>query len=151
MTVRRIRLTSGLILFFYLITHFLNHSFGLISLEAMEAARAWFVAFWRSLVPTLALYGALATHIALAFYALYRRRHLRMPRWEAVQLTLGLLIPLLLTAHVVGTRIAHEFVGVNDSYSLIVLTFWAANPAQGVRQTITLVVAWIHGDRKSVV
>ena len=145
MTVRRIRLTSGLILFFYLITHFLNHSFGLISLEAMEAARAWFVAFWRSLVPTLALYGALATHIALAFYALYRRRHLRMPRWEALQLTLGLMIPLLLTAHLIGTRIAHEFFGVTDSYSLIVLTLWAANPAQGVRQTITLIVAWIHG------
>ena len=55
----------------------------------METARAWFVAFWRSLIPTLALYGALATHITLAFYALYRRRHLRMPRWEALQLTLG--------------------------------------------------------------
>src|ERR1051325_8746544 len=138
MTVRRIRLTSGLILFFYLITHFLNHSFGLISLEAMEAARAWFVAFWRSLLPTLALYGALATHIALAFYALYRRRHLRMPRWEALQLTLGLMIPLLLTAHLIGTRIAHEFFGVTDSYSLIVLTLWAANPARSEEHTSEL-------------
>src|ERR1051325_2840765 len=145
MTVRRIRLTSGLILFFYLITHFLNHSFGLISLEAMEAARAWFVGFWRSIVPTLALYGALATHITLAFYALYRRRHLRMPRWEALQLTLGLTIPLLLSAHVIGTRVPHELFGVEDSYSLIVLTLWAANPAQGLRQTIILIIAWIHG------
>ena len=55
------------------------------------------------------------------------------------------MIPLLLTAHLIGTRIAHESFGVTDSYSLIVLTLWAANPAQGVRQTITLVVAWIHG------
>src|ERR1051325_1850393 len=143
MTVRQIRLTTGLILYFYVTTHFLNHALGLISLEAMEAGRGWFVGFWRSIIVTLALYGALAIHIALAFYALYRRRHLRMPRWEALQLTLGLTIPLLLTAHLVGTRIAHEFFGVQDSYALIVLTLWAANPAQGVKQTVTLIVAWI--------
>src|ERR1051325_6820417 len=145
MTVRQIRLTTGLILFFYLTTHFINHSLGLVSLDAMEAGRVWFVALWRSIIGTVVLYGALTTHIALAFYALYRRRHLRMPRWEALQLTLGLTIPLLLTAHLVGTRIAHEFFGVQDSYALIVLTLWAANPAQGVKQTITLIVAWIHG------
>jgi adenylate cyclase len=145
MTVRRIRLVTGLILFFYLTTHFLNHSLGLVSLDAMGAGRAWFVALWRSVIGTVALYTALAMHIALAFYALYRRRHLRMPRWEALQLTLGLTIPLLLTAHLFGTRIAHDFFGVEDSYALIVLTLWAANPAQGVKQTITLIVAWIHG------
>ena len=37
MTIRRIRLVSGLVLLTYLATHFINHALGLISLEAMEA------------------------------------------------------------------------------------------------------------------
>jgi adenylate cyclase len=44
MTIRRIRLASGLVLLVYLVTHFTNHALGLISLDAMEAGRAWFVA-----------------------------------------------------------------------------------------------------------
>ena len=34
--IRQIRLVAGLILFSYLVSHFLNHSLGNISLEAME-------------------------------------------------------------------------------------------------------------------
>ena len=45
MTIRRIRLVSGLVLLTYLATHFINHALGLISLEAMEAGRTWFIAF----------------------------------------------------------------------------------------------------------
>src|ERR1043166_2856737 len=145
MTIRRIRLGCGLVLLFFLITHFLNHALGLISLDAMEGGRVWFLAFWRSAIPTITLYGALATHITLAFYALYKRQHLRMPRWEAIQLTLGLTIPVLLTAHVVGTRLAHELFDVRDSYSVIVLSLWGVTPASGVRQALVLTIAWIHG------
>ena len=42
-----IRLTTGLILFFYVLTHNLNHALGLISLAAMEAGRLVFLGFWR--------------------------------------------------------------------------------------------------------
>src|SRR5438128_5384529 len=145
MAIRRIRLASGLILFFYLTTHFLNHALGLISLDAMEAGRIWFLAFWRGWLPTTALYGSLTIHLGLAFYALYRRRHLRMPRWEALQLVLGLTIPPLLTVHIVGTRLAHELFDVKDSYALIVLSLWGVTPENGVRQTILLIIAWVHG------
>jgi len=34
--VRQVRLTAGLILFTYLISHFVNHSLGNVSLDAME-------------------------------------------------------------------------------------------------------------------
>ena len=43
MKIRRLRLITGSILFTYLATHLLNHSLGLISLDAMEAGRAWFL------------------------------------------------------------------------------------------------------------
>ena len=107
MILRRVRLVSGLVLLTYLATHFINHALGLISLEAMETGRIWYLALWRNPLATLVLYGSLATHLGLAFYSLYRRRHLRMPFWEALQLVLGLTIPLFLAAHIAGTRLAH--------------------------------------------
>ena len=145
MIVRRIRLVSGLVLLTYLATHFINHALGLISLEAMEAGRIWFLALWRNSLATVVLYGALATHLGLAFYSLYRRRHLRMPLWEALQLVLGLTIPLFLAAHIAGTRLAHELFDVKDSYALIVLSLWNVTPLNGIRQAILVIVAWMHG------
>ncbi|HEY7319717.1 MAG TPA: adenylate/guanylate cyclase domain-containing protein [Candidatus Binatia bacterium] len=145
MIIRRVRLVSGLVLLTYLATHFINHALGLISLDAMEGGRSWFLALWRNPLATLLLYGALTTHLALAFYSLYRRRHLRMPLWEALQLVLGLTIPLFLAAHIAGTRVAHELFDVKDSYSLIVLSLWNVSPLNGIRQATLVVVAWIHG------
>ena len=111
----------------------------------MEAGRIWFLALWRNPLATTVLYGALTTHLGLAFYSLYRCRHLRMPLWEALQLVLGLTIPLFLAAHIAGTRLAHELFDVKDSYSLIVLSLWNVTPLHGIRQAILVIVAWLHG------
>src|SRR5215510_8718225 len=40
---RCVWLWSGLVLFTYVATHLANHVLGLISLEAMETGRAWFL------------------------------------------------------------------------------------------------------------
>lgn len=143
--VRQIRLWTGLVLFTYLTTHFLNHALGLISLEAMAAGQEWFILVWRSLPGTIALYGSFGIHNLLALWALYRRRTLRMPAWEASQLTLGLLVPPLLVWHVVATRLAHELAGTQTSYTLVVLALWQLDPIAGLRQVVVLAVAWIHG------
>lgn len=145
MNVRRTRLTTGLILLTYLSTHLTNHALGLISLDAMGAGRVWFLALWRNPVGTTLLYGSLLTHFSLALWSLYQRRHLRIPLWEALQLTLGLSIPPLLSLHFVGTRMQHEWFGVEDSYSLLVLTLWYASPWDGLRQATLITVAWLHG------
>jgi len=143
--VIQIRLWSGVVLFTYLTTHFFNHSLGLVSLDAMAAGRDWFVLLWRSLPGTVALYASFATHNVLALWALYRKRTLRMPAWEAIQLTLGLLVPPLLVWHVVGTRLSHEVAGIQDTYTFVVLSLWQLNPVAGLRQVVVLLVAWIHG------
>jgi len=77
--VRRLRLGAALVLLTYLILHFSNHALGIISLDAMGAGRWWFLALWRSVPGTLALYGAIAVHGGLALWLLYQRRTLRMP------------------------------------------------------------------------
>jgi adenylate cyclase len=142
---RQLRLVSGLILLTYVTTHFVNHALGLISLDAMEAGRHWFLTLWRNPVGTIALYGALVIHFALALWALFVRRHLRLPVWELVRLALGLSIPVLLVEHVVANRLAHSWLGTTDSYTRTVLTLWVLRPDRGAWQAVALVVVWLHG------
>ena len=60
--VGRLRLWSGYALFFYVVTHLLNHTLGLISLRVLEAGRHWFVLIWHNPVGQTVLYGALFGH-----------------------------------------------------------------------------------------
>ncbi|HEX2115227.1 MAG TPA: adenylate/guanylate cyclase domain-containing protein [Alphaproteobacteria bacterium] len=144
--VRKTRLISGLVLFSYVLTHFLNHAFGLISLQALETTRIWFLWFWRFPPLSFLLYAALATHLLLAVWAVYQRRQLlRMRASEALQLVLGLAIVPLLAKHVLGTRVASTLFDFNDSYTYVLLVLWHVNPAGGAQQAVALVVAWVHG------
>jgi adenylate cyclase len=140
-----VRLATGLVLVTFVATHLLNHALGLISLDAMEAGRVWFLALWRHPIPTAALYGSLLTHLALALVSILRRRTLRMPAWEAAQILLGLAVPALLAPHVVGTRLTSAWFGTQDSYTRIAFFFWQARPDLGLRQTALVVLAWAHG------
>jgi adenylate cyclase len=143
--LRRVRLWSGLALFAYVTTHLANHALGLVSLVALEVGRGWFLLLWRNPLGTTVLYGALVSHVALALWSLYQRRRLHMSIWEAVQLLMGLTIPFLLTTHVVGTRLAHAWFEVQDSYTYVVLALWWYRPDLGVLQAIVLLLAWLHG------
>ena len=52
------------------------------------------------------LYGAFVVHPLLALWAVFQRRYLRRSPGNGLRLTLGLLVPPLLPAHVVSTRVA---------------------------------------------
>ena len=143
--VKRIRLWTGLILFAYVTTHLINHALGVISLDAMEAGRTWFLAVWRNPVGTTLVVAALLIHLGLAFWALYTRRSLRMPFSEAAQYVMGFAIPLVLLPHITGTRLVHELYGVNDTYTYALWVYWVATPERAVTQTLLLLLAWIHG------
>src|ERR1051325_7707420 len=121
--VRDVRIASGWVLFGYIATHLANHALGLFGLQAMEEGRAVFLALWRSPPGAAALYGSLAVHLGLALWALYGRRHLRMPPAAAAQLGLGLAIPVLLASHVIGTHFASGVYGVTDSYTRMLIGF----------------------------
>jgi adenylate cyclase len=110
----------------------------------MTAGRGWFLALWRSVPGTLALYGAIVVHGVLALWLLYRRRTLRMPLWEATQYALGLALPALLVVHVVGTRVAWWHFGADDPYQRVVMALWLQSPASGARQALVVVLAWWH-------
>jgi adenylate cyclase len=143
--VNRTRLATGLVLFAYATTHLLNHSLGLISLDAMDAGRRVFVTIWFNPLGLTLLYGSLTIHLALAFWSIYRRRSLRMPLWEAAQLLLGLMIPPLLAIHVIGSRGSHQLYGTDTNYIYELLILWVFSPKDGVQLAIVLVILWMHG------
>lgn len=140
--LQRIRIGSGLILFAFAATHFLNHALGLIHLETMHEFQQWRWMITRSTVGTFVLLAALVAHIALALFKLANRTTLRLPPWELVQITLGLAIPFFLFPHIVNTRIAHVFFGVQDNYLYELARLW---PASAIIQTTLLLLVWIHG------
>lgn len=141
---RRLRLGSGLVLFAFLLTHYLNHMLGLVSLDAMERGAVLFAIVWRNPLGASLFYAALLLHMGLALRRLYRRRRLAMPLWEAVQLAFGLAIPPLLMLHLVGHRLPYQVFGTNDSYIFTLLIYFEFSPASGIRQAIVAVVAWVH-------
>jgi adenylate cyclase len=143
--IRRLRLASGLVMFVYVTTHFVNHSLGLISVDLMDRALQRIYKVWASDLGTLTLYGAFSIHYALALWALWRRRSLRMPLAEALQLGLGFCIPFILTAHVLRTRVADTFFGADYGYySALLYNYYVADPWAGLLQLTVLVVAWVH-------
>jgi adenylate cyclase len=111
----------------------------------MEAGRVWFLLLWRNPLSSALLYTALVTHALLGLWALYRRRTLRMPAWEAAQLLLGLAIPPILIGHVVANRLAHELYVIDDLYARVLRVYWVTAPWRGVFQTLLILIAWLHG------
>ena len=143
--IRRLRLTSGLILLGYILLHFTGHASGLVSLEAMEAmrGRVQWIAYqsWGAAI----LYAALMTHFLLALEAIYRRRRLRFMRAREIwQLCLGLLIPFGLAAHILATRGLFQLNGGDASYPYLLAYYWVEHPWDNLRQMALLCIAWSH-------
>lgn len=135
------RLGSGLVLFAFALTHFLNHALGHVSLDAMEAAQAVRRAVWRSVPGSVLLYGALGVHAGLGLWKLVQRRTWRMAPWDAVQIGLGLAIPFMAAAHVAATRGLNSATGADDAYSVVLRKLW---PNGAVSQSVLLMVVWLH-------
>lgn len=138
---RQLSLVSGLILFAFATTHFLNHAVGLFDLETMDRVQSWRLAVTRSLPGTVVLAAALVTHIVAGLSKLVMRRTLRLPAWELAQLFLGLAIPFLLFPHIVSTHVANLRFGIQDSYLYELARLW---PDSAATQIALLAVVWTH-------
>ena len=139
----RLRIASGLVLFAFVLTHFLNIGLGLFSSDLMHRAQDWRQVVTRSLPGGVVLYAALLVHAGLALTRLARRNTLKMPAWEAVQIALGLVIPLLLLPHVIYTRAAHQLYAVDDSPAYLIGLIFGTPDAW--LQSLLLLIVWAHG------
>ena len=142
-TLVQLRLWSGVVIGVYATMHLLNHALGLVSLDAQESARPVIMWIWHSWVGQILLYGGLLTHALLAFPALLRRRHFRMPPWERVQILCGLAIPYLLIVHIVNTRGTRILTGIDIDYEYEIAMLWV-NPWIRLKQVILVLLVWGH-------
>ena len=104
-----------------------------------------FLAFWQFLPVTILLCGSAVIHIAIALRALYGRKSLKMPLWQAATAGVRLVLPFLIIEHIIGTRVAHEIHGTIPTYDFMMLFLWNAAPFKGFLDALALVGAWIHG------
>lgn len=140
---KNLHLGSGLVMGVFILGHFSNHALGLVSIGAMEGLRDVLQDVWHSAAGTILLYGAIATHFCLALDSLYRRHTLRLPWRELLKIALGLSLPFLIAAHVVNTRVEYSLSGYYGGYPFI-LAVLADKPALALRQSVALLVAWLH-------
>ncbi|UWU85542.1 adenylate/guanylate cyclase domain-containing protein [Bradyrhizobium yuanmingense] len=143
--VRQVRLVCGIILFAFVVSHFLNHALGNISVDAMETGVYYHTLFWQFLPVAIVFYTAALTHMGLGVYALYQRRQFRWRTIEPLQLVLGLSIPVLVMGHVIGVRLAQTLYGHEKLYPQELYLFFVAAPGLIWQMTILLLIAWVHG------
>jgi adenylate cyclase len=138
----KLRIWSGLILFTFAITHFINHGLGLVSLDVMQAGQDIRLVVTRSGLGTALLVAAATVHFVLGISKFLSSRTWRLGFVNIVQLMFGLLIPIFLIRHVVGTRIVNAMFGVEDDYYY---ALWAMWPGEALNQAILMSMVWIHG------
>ena len=140
--VDTLRLASGLTLFLFAVTHFLNHAFGLWSLEAMTAFQNARLAVTRSIPGSVALTAALVFHLSLALWRIARLKTWRMPAATATALITGALIALLAPPHLFVAGFGPRAAGTAMSYPAVLTLMW---PDSMPLQTILLGLVWWHG------
>jgi adenylate cyclase len=101
------------------------------------------MALWHSLPGQILLYGSLSSHATVALISLVRRRHYRMPAWEATQILLGLAIPYLLLVHIINTRGTRILTGIDIDYPYEIANLWV-DPWTRYRQLLLVLLVWGH-------
>jgi adenylate cyclase len=144
-SVRQIRLACGLVLFAYLVSHFLNHALGNISMEALATGVYYHTAFWQFLPVAIVFYTAALLHAGLGLWALYERRQFRWKAIEPLQLVLGLSIPALIISHIAGVRLGQTLFGHEKLYPQVLFAYLIVWPYKIWLMLAVMTIAWIHG------
>jgi adenylate cyclase len=144
-SARQVRLVCGMVLFAYLISHFLNHALGNISLDALAEGVYYHTLFWQFLPVAIIFYTSALLHSGLGIWALYQRRQFSWKGMEPLQLALGLSVPLLVAFHVIGARVGQTLFGHQKLYPQELYAFWIGSPSKALQISAVLVIAWVHG------
>ena len=144
-SVRQVRLASGLVLFAYLLSHFLNHALGNVSMGALATGVYFHTLFWQFLPIAILFYTACLVHTALGIWALYERRQFRWKAIEPLQLVLGLSVPALVIAHIIGVRLGQTLYGHEKLYPQVLFLYWVSAPWRIWMMLTVMTVSWVHG------
>src|SRR3954451_8556908 len=126
--VRQLRLGCGLVLFAYLVSHFVNHALGNVSMDALAAGLTVHMLFWQFLPVAILFYTAALVHTGLGIWALYERRQFRWKAIEPLQLVLGLSVPALVITHIAGVRLGQALFDQEKLYPQVLYAYWVVWP-----------------------
>src|SRR5437588_613664 len=90
-------------------------------------------------------YAACFVHTALGIWALYERRQFRWKAIEPIQLVLGLSIPAMVVAHIIGVRLGQTLYGHEKLYPQVFFAYWISTPYKAWMLSAVMVVSWVHG------
>jgi adenylate cyclase len=144
-SLRQVRLVSGVILLAYLVSHFLNHALGNVSMAALATGVHFHMLFWQFPPVAFLFYAACFVHTALGIWALYERRQFRWKAIEPIQLVLGLSIPAMVVAHIIGVRLGQTLYGHEKLYPQVFFAYWISTPYKAWMLSAVMVVSWVHG------
>ena len=141
---RQLRMSCGLVMFAYLLSHFTNHALGNISYAAMKEGLKVHMAVWRFPPLMILLYSAAVVHGSLGLWALYKRRQFHWKLPEVLQLGLGLAIPALILQHLVGLRLPVIMDDKQRYYAHALGYYWLFRNDLFLYTYTGLFVAWTH-------
>ncbi len=143
--IRLVRLATGMLLMAFVAGHLGVLALGLVSLETMDDwAPILMITLYHG-PGVIALYVAIALHLAAGLYAISRRGSWRMPVSDAAQLALGVAIPVLLAGHVIAIRGGIRLGDFYADFRWMIAFYWKFAPGYGLRQIVVVVVVWTHG------
>ena len=146
--IRQLRIYTGSLLFFYALTHLLNHSVNVISIEVADFVREnYFHLIWKNPVAYFLLYASLAIHIVLGFYSILTKKSFKITGREWIQILFPVLALLVLLQHIGGGFLLTRF-EVDIKYSLL-YALLSSDPnelvAGAVLFSLMVIFIWVHG------
>jgi adenylate cyclase len=146
--IRQLRIYTGSLLFFYALTHLLNHSVNVVSIEAADFVREnYFHFIWKNPVAYFLLYASLAIHIILGFYSILTKKSFKITGREWIQILFPVLALLVLLQHIAGGFLLTRF-EVDIKYSLL-YALLSSDPnelvAGAVLFSLMVIFIWVHG------
>ena len=146
--IRQLRIYTGILLFFYSLTHLLNHSVNVISIEAADFVREnYFHFLWKNSIGYFLLYASLIIHIILGFYSILTKKSFKITGREWIQILFPVLALLVLLQHIGGGFILSRF-DVDIKYSLL-YALLSSDPnelvAGAVLFSLMVIFIWVHG------
>ena len=148
---RKIRIFSGAVLFFYVLTHLLNHSVNIISIPAADYVKEnYFHFLWKNPVGTVLLYGSFLIHIPLGFYDVGKRKSFKMSGKEWIQIIFPILGFFFVLFHIVGAFIFTRIFDGKLTYELIFSEMLFNTPSgeviiNSILFGLITIFIWVHG------
>ncbi len=147
--MRKFRVYSGIILFVYALTHLLNHSVNIISIEAANYINeTYFDLIWKNSVGSVLLYGSLIVHVLLGFYSIGIRKSFKMTFKEWIQIIFPIVALLFLAQHIAALALLTKYFNIEVNYSLL-LSVMISEPSEIVIGaflfTLMMLFIWVHG------